>query len=136
MKNSRIQFPVAEPYGLDVVHLQVAQGQQPAGERADDGELLIGGERRGPRRVHRFRHDPFGEPADVLLAERPLLAPEGDQRGQPYRPVHQARSGAVRREQLPHQRADRGGRESAAQDRRLHPPPPWSYDRQKTTDGA
>lgn len=53
------------------------------------------GERRGPRRVHRFR-----------------------------------------REQPAHQRADRGGRESAAQYRRLRPPPPWSQDRQKSTEGA
>ncbi|RRQ69721.1 hypothetical protein CQW39_35270 [Streptomyces griseofuscus] len=42
------QLPVAEPYGLDGVHLQVAQGQQPAGNGESTASAASGLRTSGP----------------------------------------------------------------------------------------
>jgi hypothetical protein len=38
------QFPVSEPYGLDVVHVQVAESQKSAGQRVGHRGLFVGWE--------------------------------------------------------------------------------------------
>lgn len=111
---------VAEPYGLQVVQVQIAERVQ--------------GPQQGPG--HRFQlslvqrclaclaRRPFHQLADELaqlpVAEPPLIAPEGHQRRQPHGPVHQPGTRALLHEQPLHQRADQAGRDSRADDRRVH----------------
>ncbi|MCE0447636.1 hypothetical protein LT493_36870 [Streptomyces tricolor] len=117
------EFLAAEAYGLDVVHVQVAEGEQPAGQGVGDGLFLVGRERPLTREASASVTRAVGEPPDLLLAQRSLLAPERHQRRQPYRPVNQSRPRSVLDEQLLHQRAEQAGSQLAAQYGRLHPPP-------------
>ncbi|WP_323182842.1 hypothetical protein [Streptomyces sp. NBC_00401] len=98
------QLTVAEAGRLDVVHVQVAQGEDPAGEGGRDRLLLVRGERRLARGLHGLPHRTGGEVPDLLLPEGPLLAAEGDEAREAYGLVHQARAGAVTGEELLQQR--------------------------------
>lgn len=73
------QFPVAEPYRLHVVHLELAQHKQPGRQRIRDRRLLVPGEGRLSRRLRRLADQACREHALVLLGQAPLLATEGDE---------------------------------------------------------
>ncbi|MEU8483551.1 hypothetical protein [Streptomyces sp. NPDC048641] len=100
------QPAVTEADRLDVVHVQVAEGEEPAGEGSRDRLLLVRGERGLARGLHGFPHQTAGEVPDLLLPEGPLLAAEGDEAREAYGLVHQARTGAVAGEELLHQRRE------------------------------
>ncbi len=121
---SRGQLAVAEAHRLDIVHVEVAEGEQPAGQAVGDGDPLVGREGRLAGGVHRLCHDPPGELVDVPLLQGALLAPEGHESGQAYGLVDQARARSVRTEELLQQRSDQRGRQLAAEYRRIQPPHP------------
>ncbi len=120
------QFAVAEAHRLDVVHVQVAEGEQPRGEGVGDGRLLVAREGRLAPGVQRGPDQVPGELAHLRRTEAALLAPEGHQAGEADGPVDQSGARPVRHEQLLHQRGDRAGRQLPAEYRRFHAPPPWS----------
>ncbi len=100
----------AEPYGLHIVHVQVAEGGEGVGQRQGDGLVLAGGGNvvrpgRPDGAVHQLPrqllHVPSGQGA--------FLAAERDQGGDPHRCVDQARARPLGPEQLLDQRCD-GGR--------------------------
>ncbi|KUN78798.1 hypothetical protein AQJ64_30320 [Streptomyces griseoruber] len=121
-----------QPYGLDVVHVQVAQvaqvaqGGQASTRRVGLGRSLGHGEGRLPRGGQCLADRMCREPAHVLLAQAALLAPERDEILQAYRPVDQSGTGCLGGEQLSQQGRDHCRRQSSAEYRRLHPPPPSS----------
>ncbi|BAU84199.1 hypothetical protein SLA_3288 [Streptomyces laurentii] len=123
---------MAEVDGLDVVHVEVAEGEQAGGQRVRHGLGLGGGE----RRLAGAGRGPFdeggGELADVLVGQRALLAAEGDEAREPD-PAGGPREpgpGNVVDQQFLHQWPDGGGGEAAADDCWIHLSPPgaprWS----------
>lgn len=55
------QFAVAQADRLDVVHVEVAEGEQPAGRSIGDRDPLVGREGRLAGGVHRLCHELRGE---------------------------------------------------------------------------
>ncbi len=89
-----------------------------------DGLRLVRWEGRLAGGVQGRPDQPPGEPAHLRLTEVALLAPEGDQAGEPDRPVDESGAGTARDEQLLHQWGDQTGRQLPTQYRRFHAPPP------------
>lgn len=122
------QLTVSKAHRLDVVHVQVAEGEEPRGQGVGHGLGLVAREGRLAGRVQGGSDQLPGESPYLPLAQRAPLAPEGHQTVQPDRSVDQSGAGAARHEQLLHQRGDQTGRQLPAEHRRFHAPPPWSVD--------
>ncbi len=107
------ELPVAQPHRLDILHVEVAEGEERRRQRFGDRLALLGADGRFVRiRVQRVPHQFPCHLPHVELGEGALLAPPAHQRGHPHRPVHQPGPRALAHEEPGDERARDGGRDA------------------------
>ncbi|MEI5135565.1 hypothetical protein RB199_29355 [Streptomyces libani] len=104
-----------EPGGVEIVHLDLGEGVQGAGQSVGDG-LALGIRPAGRRLLDEGR----GEAVQLTVAEGRFLAGEGEQPGDPHRPVDRLGDRPVGGQEPADQRSDGMGREAGDDVRGIH----------------